>query len=510
MPENDFEKQVQQLFDELRLKPSAEVWTKVNSRIQKERKYKRFLLWIPLLVLFVGSGVYLFLLNPDKSFSFRQADTIRPNKKRTDDGQAMNSQEKQPAPESFKKEISANGLKEAKKTLPVTRGANEQQYNDGLGSGSNASNGNVLSLKPPVNKQATGKAQQTLSDVYLPVPDNAGIPITINRNTTISHSQTRSFREENGTVGINNRSQFPPVTGERQQVTMKTSMLPGVESESWLGNAVKAPVLSPPVALKKKKYWEWGITGGAGLSAAGKNLSEFLGAHPAEKSGMNLRPGDLNFSTNTGMLTGQNGMLAAMPPPASVVEKGVAWQAGGFVKRSVTNRLLLNGGLLYEYFSTHRLVGNYIGNYGILLNNTRNEVNASYAGNYSGGTGFNYINRYHFIEMPVGVQWQINPFAKLPLQVGGGISLSYLLHSTAVHYHPQTGSYYKDNSLFNKIQTGVFADASAKFFATSRRPLYIGPFVQYNLSQLIKSGVKSSEQHFIIGGLKAQWVLGKN
>lgn len=510
MPENDFEKQVQQLFDELRLKPSAAVWTKVSSRIQKERKYKRLLLWIPLIILFIGSGVYLFLQNPDQPLSFNQADIVQPDTENTDDGLVTPLQPKQTAPEKFNKEITADGIKEVKKTPPGIRGTTEHQFNDGLGSGSNASNGNVLSLKPPVNKQASGKAQQTSSEVHLPVPDNTGKPIIANQNTIIARSQSHFIREKEGTVFLNSRSQFPPVTGERQLVAIKTPMIPSVQSESRLAGMVKTTVSNAPIALTKKKYWEWGITGGGGLSAAGKNLSEFLGAGQTEKSTINLRPGDLNFSTNTGILTGQNGMLAAMPPPESVVKKGVAWHTGGFVKRRITNRLLLTGELLYQYFSTHRLVGNYIGNYGLPLNNTRNDVNAIYAGYYSGGTGINYTNRYHFIEMPVGVQWQINPFAKLPLQVGGGLSLSYMLHSTAVHYHPQTGSYYKDNSLFNKIQTGVFAEASAKFFSNSRRPLYVGPFVQYNLSQLVKSGVKSTEQHFIIGGLKAQWVLGKN
>jgi len=50
MPENDFEKQVQQLFSDMKLKPSDAVWPKVRERI-KEKKRRRVLVWLPLLLL---------------------------------------------------------------------------------------------------------------------------------------------------------------------------------------------------------------------------------------------------------------------------------------------------------------------------------------------------------------------------------------------------------------------------------------------------------------------------
>ena len=63
MPENDFEKQVQQLFDELRLKPSAEVWPKVSSRIRPEKGRRKVLIWLPLtLFLLIGAGGGYWLL----------------------------------------------------------------------------------------------------------------------------------------------------------------------------------------------------------------------------------------------------------------------------------------------------------------------------------------------------------------------------------------------------------------------------------------------------------------
>ena len=58
MPENDFEKNVQQLFDGLKLKPSDEVWAHVHSRLQKDKRRRRFILWVPSLLLLLGAGGY--------------------------------------------------------------------------------------------------------------------------------------------------------------------------------------------------------------------------------------------------------------------------------------------------------------------------------------------------------------------------------------------------------------------------------------------------------------------
>src|ERR1700730_3936067 len=58
MPANDFEKQVQQVLDELKLKPSEEVWPQVEQRIRKDKRRRRSLLWLPLLFLLLGGAGY--------------------------------------------------------------------------------------------------------------------------------------------------------------------------------------------------------------------------------------------------------------------------------------------------------------------------------------------------------------------------------------------------------------------------------------------------------------------
>ena len=69
MPENDFEKQVQQLFNEMRLKPSVEVWPKVSNRIRKEKRRKKAFIWVPFALLLLGAGGYWLLQNNDGTLS---------------------------------------------------------------------------------------------------------------------------------------------------------------------------------------------------------------------------------------------------------------------------------------------------------------------------------------------------------------------------------------------------------------------------------------------------------
>lgn len=65
MPENDFEKQVQQLFNDMRLKPSDAVWPKVSNRIRKGKSRRRAFVWLPLALLLMGTGGYWLLQNND-------------------------------------------------------------------------------------------------------------------------------------------------------------------------------------------------------------------------------------------------------------------------------------------------------------------------------------------------------------------------------------------------------------------------------------------------------------
>ncbi len=525
MPENDFEKQVQQLFDELRIKPSAEVWPKVSGRIRREKGRKRAFIWLPLALLLLGAGGYWLLPKNDSALPSNHVTKTTPAP--GNDNRGISSKDDRPISGNAG-DISKTDQQKINTEAPLSADstdANNNLNNDGSGSGAHASNGPQHSVKPPANIQALDNTKQQVQPaVQLPVPDHAGNGnvITGKKNKPVhsipgSDKKHRAYTGRNEPLNSGNANLVStvsiPLTAAPQSVGTNYSSLPGIETEKVLNGIpreVVAENTNTPVKLTKKSAWEWGISGGAGVSSVSDGLSDLFGNSSAEKSLANAMPNlnAPNMSNNIGFLTGQNSLVAALPPPASPVKSGVALQAGGFAKWKVAPRLAITGGLQYNYYSTNRIVGNDINNYRVALGNTQNDANASYAGNYIGGQNINYTNRYHFIEIPAGVQWQLNKAAKFPLLLNGGLSLSFLANTTAVHYHTQTGSYYKDRTLFNKMQAGVYAGASAKLFAGSRRPLYIGPVVQYNITNLVKPAV-NPDQHFIYTGLKAEWVLDR-
>lgn len=482
MPENDFEKQVQQLFDELKLKPSAAVWPKLSARIRKEKNRRRGFIWIPLAFLLLGSGGY-WLLHSDGDHSSVHHFP-------------------QPAGTSANDEENAIKAQSLQQNNPVTTDNKQNTDNtvssgialntDGSGSDSPASENVQSSGKPPVTLQAPRNVRRPYQPaVQLPAPENTG----------------------------NNNTVTTPVVAVRQTILLKKWVLPemvygkrveGISAADLSKSRQDAGIgkTNIPVQLAKKKSWEWGIVGGAGTSMVSDGFPG-LGkkSHTAASPDMNNMPNTPNRLPNSGFFTTQNTLGAVLPSPASPVKNNMAWQAGGFVKRKMNARLAVTGGLQYHYASTNREVGRDISSYGLSLN-TMNQVNASYGGYYMGNEYVNYTNRYHFFEMPAGVEWQLNKSAKLPLLINGGVALSYLVNTTALHYHPQTGSYYKDKALYNKIQTGIYAGASFEFFAKSRNPLYGGPVMQYNVTNLLKPSLNLG-QHLVFVGLKAEWVLGK-
>lgn len=511
MPENDFEKQVQQLFGDMKLKPSDAVWSRVHERITREKKRRRVLLWLPLLLLLSAGGIYL----------------ITGDNKRSAEGSLQ--------------ELHANAGGAA-----TTGTANKSGQNMGSNNASSERTGTAATSSLP---SSTADDAGTGANTGTPLPADTKLEGKAEKNDVQRKPQGRSLEGNIPGIGIskqggNSRSGVKrgtgsivdnninktnkgatattgdaeadlneisarPATGIQQNVDGYKG-LKEIESEKTLKHFANAPIISsnkPVVKLAKRKSWEWGISGQAGASTVGKGLSGVFSNGLFEKSQYNYAASPVT-SPDLSFLGNQNNYLAAAPPPASAIKTGMAWNAGGFGKWYIKDRLALTFGAEYSLYTTSREVGSMVvPQYN--LNGASQDVNARFAAYYTGGNGVNYTNKYHFVQVPLGIQWQVNKGIKLPLQVDAGLALAYLVNTNAVHYRSNTGVYYEDKSLFNKLQTGLYAGFSVKLFQHTERPLYIGPLVQYNLSNTTKSST-GLKQNFMYAGLKIQWVLWKN
>ena len=56
MSDHNFEKQVQQKLDELKIPPAGTVWDSVQARIRKDKRRRRGILLFPVLLLLIAGG----------------------------------------------------------------------------------------------------------------------------------------------------------------------------------------------------------------------------------------------------------------------------------------------------------------------------------------------------------------------------------------------------------------------------------------------------------------------
>ncbi|MFT3751263.1 MAG: hypothetical protein QM768_23330 [Agriterribacter sp.] len=514
MPENDFEKQVQDLFDGLKLKPSDNVWHNVNERIKKDKKRRRAIFWLPLLLLLLGgAGAYMIWgSGADESIAKKMTAL-----KETEKALIENSNN---AAHTEKNTIALTDVDVAEKQNITPAEITNTDNKDGLGSGSQPVSSAITSEQ--VTPQATDKypvkrkpGKSTSLPAFSVAEDNIKT-----EEQAIDHTLNNTKEQQQGYKDLskninedNNAVKDVNGTAVQQYIQAQPFILswPGNEKQisASLQKSAAGTASNSTVRLAKKKSWEFGINAGAGFSNTGSGLSDIFNKLSFEKSALTdyATSAPVN-NMNAGFVASQNNVyLAALPTSATPVKRGLMWNAGVSAKWYVKPRLALTGNFQYSYFSTSREVGKFLSN----NNGAFAGINSSarYSGYYSGNNAVNYKNEYHLLELPLGIQWQLNKGTKLfPLQLNSGLSAGWLINSNALHYDKPTGIYYQDESLFNKFQIGLYAGLSAKLFQHSRMPLYVGPYMQYGLSNLVKSS-SGTQQNLMSVGIKTEWILWK-
>ena len=189
---------------------------------------------------------------------------------------------------------------------------------------------------------------------------------------------------------------------------------------------------------------------------------------------------------------------------SSEVSAGFSFGAGVFVNRDLSKRLSVSGGLGYHYYSTKIQTGTYVSNTNSLsLSGGFGSVNSF----YTNGNTNAYTNQYHFIELPVTLNIQLNKSKKRPVIWEAGLSLSYLLSTNALYYDPSYHVYYESEQLMNRIQlNGITAIMVG--FPLGKSALQLGPQLQYGFTGLLKSS-SGNPGHLIYYGLKISFIPGK-
>ena len=116
------------------------------------------------------------------------------------------------------------------------------------------------------------------------------------------------------------------------------------------------------------------------------------------------------------------------------------------------------------------------------------------------------LDEFHFLELPVLVDFTLNKNKKTPLIWEAGFSFAYLLSSDYLYFDPYAKVYYKNDGVLNKDQWNLSTALMIGWNINQGRFL-LGPQVQYGISGLLNSS-QAYSQYLYSFGLKFSFIPG--
>jgi hypothetical protein len=254
---------------------------------------------------------------------------------------------------------------------------------------------------------------------------------------------------------------------EKKAVTDSLKKTDTLEAEPLLVQETKKPELD-------KKKWNFSLHGAIGYAQSAESLFPLI-----KSNGTDLIP-------NT---TGFNNVRSD-----SSVEKGNHFAFGIGLHRAITARLQFSTGLQYNYGTTRQNVGDKVMDSVLTSGADRNYF-------YKSGSSNRYTNKYHFIELPVGIDLQL--LRDLPLELHAGFSVTRLIGSNALHYNESSDAYYVNNDRLRKTGISWFTGLS---YGLIENKLKFGPHIQYSFFPLQRES-DNKKTYLLTAGLKASWML---
>ena len=449
MQENEFEKQVQQKMDELKLHPSGAVWQKIEVKIKKEKRRRWILFFLPVILIGFLYGGYLLV---------NRSNSTHPTKQHL----SKNLIEKNVLIEKTKPGIDSvknTAIIENKNPIPET----------------------LITKKNGKQKiKIQGKLKITIDH-----DSDKSFTKDISINKKVSDTTQNII--ENGSLSSNiknpEQEKILPVEETKhdsttilKEETANPIMIDSIKNNEEKKNENVTDTSHKDKVAPNKHLWSWGFSFSAGTSGMANNLlGSLFGSQDKSLSS--------NFSAIPSPVT---------PPPiptAALIRPSIAFLTGISVERKI-HKLIFTSGLNYKLFSTTNTTGTDSANYFRATSN----VNT-------------YHNFYHYIEFPVGIKIQIVSSKKIKLNWNIGFSISQLIGSNALQFNNSTGLYYHDNSLLNKTQIGFNTGLDIVLFSKQKRSLLIGPYLNYGISKIASEGY--NKHHFVFTGLRFQYFFGK-
>ncbi|HRE51575.1 MAG TPA: porin family protein [Flavitalea sp.] len=504
MSDNKFEKQVQQKMDELKITPSGGTWEKIEAGIRSQRR-RRFPIWLPALLLLAVGGSY---------FVYQALD----NRSGPLNGSAVDLP-------STAGDIS-DAVKESTGSVLEPAAGNDQAVALGDADNKEALIGDNLSVpgtktmhaaerkgsdvreQAPVKKPSTdlfrsrrsepsGQENNKADKVRRPIEDrdeqdpfNKATPLQPALDDT--GNAGKGLSEEN-IAGIKENDKE---AGEEEKIDAAAPLKEGFTlpsaNEVDLAESDEKQMPSPMVNKNKRAggNWQWGVSANAGMAFVSEGAGLHFDQVVVEDISMSAPPmmGPSFAPSPPSAIPGPS----FTPSDPAAIRPGFAFTAGLVVKRKLSDKIFVSGGLSYAQYNTRARVGERVERSQI--------VNSGVMGYQNVGSYFlnarthNYSNRYHFAELPLALHVKLNRSEKTPFYVNAGGYLGKLISSNNLHFDGTNAVYYKDESFLNKTQAGASAGFSVVAFNQRAASLWIGPSLRYSFSPLLKKSVSGSKR----------------
>ena len=509
MPENEFEKQVQQKMDRLKLKPSAEVWQNVAGAITKRKTDRRIIAFIFLALFLSVAGIYTYTSNNENHRHL--TDKILPVKTNTITTDTV----KNPNPKGvvdlenskpYRKDIVTDKAKILQSSTGIKGIADQQKTTPQLLSVKSASsikeekiiNTNTVAIKDAIynsNKKLQYKKKQQLSFKVsngVAADDLNETPVAHNNNQQTIAATTDSAENIAGIKEIF----IDPVIN---------SAIDNSESESHIATKVieesnkKNTIEKKSKQIKQKNNWQIGFNFSSGVTTTQNGYLGVIGAGNSDASKIYNSADQATSGSN-------NGQASYSVYHPSKINPGAGITAGVFIQKDISSKTNIVFGLNYKTYSSVMMVGYRVDS--VLYGSNNYTLNSADRIFYRSGTDRKYKNHFHFIELPLAVHIKLTNKNKRAVYLNMGIAIAQLFGSNALQFDTASGKYYRNNNMLNKTQANISAGL---LFALSRRaknPFLIGPDINVGLNKIANSGLYSNRRYSYFG-LRLQKNIGK-
>lgn len=483
MSESNFEKKLQLEMLDFKVKPSNEVWLKVEDRIRKKKRRRFiFILFFSSLAL-VGYWQRDLLFN-EKNLSVSKFESAQQTIISDEESIKSNVSEKINTDKIVIKDsaVKKNDLvktetlsvSETKKNIPV----NEEKQR--------VKSSEIVAVK------AIKEKDKLAAEKKIPDSDNSGKVLQAEELTVVPPGVENKSSAEKEVLPITDM-----IVSEKSSDSVFAEKLnESIGDYKTQNDSIKKPeiVTDSMVPLKKKpaivKKWKLGVQVTPGISSF---ADQFI-------LGSSTKSADFLNSPSAG----------GSPPPTPPAQpsgrkSGFALQLGGFVQRKISSKTQISIGLQYGYYSDHILIGNNRDS--ILRNNPQSasfrDASQVYA---AANSSRNYSNKYHFIELPVEMNFQINKKSTKPVFFNIGFKAGRLISTNALVYDTAFGGIYFDaKKQLNKTQfsfsTGFSWTIPAKQFEWN-----VGPVFDFHINRFMNNSFEA-DKYLIMPGIRTKIIF---